>query len=1057
MAISAGAGQAIAEQTPVAILVATGPSFFIPDVFTLYSLLMSREFLPGNCTTPDNKELFIEADHGGGTAMALAKAACEGCVQLPHCTDQTEQIAIEIAKQNTHADSVIIGGADIPLKNARINLTKQSNLEKLREPALEFDIKNLPETFSPRQTLEVIRQAMRARQIRVEGRPPNHKDMLEAFLRDEEPLLKDIEADAASPIVEAGAAIILRHRAFGLTQHRKAKPLTNDELERSRAIFREFTLDAIALSALGVKPRFAQYHSPELYPRLIDKASASNILAPSIVRDLVRQYAIDPVSVLDQRFRASKSIRMSGGRKTAPAETKRYERELSQRHGNATAAVSSLRESFKKLSGDFPDIDPKVCAHIAYRHPGNPAAIAELYKYAYTECLAAYADDPFLTPHLISEIILRYPERGAEAVQEIRARAEYYQQIAENNQIRADTVFLGYAALATKSRLLNADELSERYRAQRTTRKSSRKYPLLTKRFAVRAAEIISDVHEYDRAMICASNLVRRGLCSIEQTKLVWSSSAEYLTDDEKCAVLAATGLDRIVDQAYDDQLMCDKLGVDSLTEIVDRVLVPRLLPVKEPRKNILAYVRYYRSNQPGGRGGKAAQERAGKLVNEYDLGGQQFKDLSPHSYEAFQGIILEIADIFSAKPPKKERIRSAVDEFFIDYSKIGRSARRLSMADLDYLGRYSESYPNVGKSILSYAALYDTIPLRFMRSIPNKQKIIKEYEGRVTLSRTDTTRIMTASPDILRQRLDNMVRLLEKYESSIWVFPSQVQRICARSSDPEPLIAKHANDSRELATAYSDLFDRDQIINMVINYKNPTKRIAQIAEKVIELERLYPDPEYSRYVFSVAATRDDPDGWLVRYKERYQDMSRQATPGATINTVKRLAATHVAPDAQRRAISLYNELRKYYEFDDYIESWMIDDVVRYSTARAMTKLGRLRYLLSRGVKLRHLSATADEATETKGLTLDYVVQQQSTEDTYIASQEQEVKRNEIQALLDHLTPMEQAAVLVAYDIDVPLPADLSDIHVMQEYGAHDTAQLASIVNATILPRIKGA
>lgn len=1016
---------------------------------------MSREFLPGNCTTPDNRELFLEADRGNTAAVALAKAACETCVQLRHCADQKEQIAIEIAKQGMDADSVVIGTIETPLDDS--SLAKLSPLERLREPALEFDIKNLPQTLSPRQTLDAIRQALRARQIRVEGRPPNHKDMLEAHLR-EEPLLDDIETNTLDAVIEAGATIILRHRAFSLSQHHKAKLLTDAELERSRAIFREFTLDSISLSALGAKPRFAQYHDPDLYPRLIDEATKSNILTPAIARDLVRQYAIDPVGVLDQRYRASKSVKKSGEHKAAPPETKRYERELSQRHGDAQNAVKTLRSNFEQLAEQFPDIDRRACAAIAFYHPEDPFAAAARYADIYPECLTMATGSPFLTPYVISEIVLKNPTRGIEAMREIDDKAYTYYIATEDERIRSDPVFLGYTAWTVK-RELTPEELTKRYTARRVTHKSSAKHPLLTKPAAVRIAEAIPEKEQRERAMLHASNLIRRELLVVTNDTLQWAPGADYLTPTEKQAVLAVLGLDVVLDNCtYDQQVLCDALSVDNLDDIVNRVLVPQILPVEKPRENLLEHARYRKANRLDSTTWVRQQQVAERLRHDHDFSEDQYLSQASYVHSAFKSFVVQIVDAFPDKLPRISAIQSATDDFFIDFKKLHNMAMHLGAEDQEALKRYVGEIPDFSDLIFTYAARCDhSIPLRFIRTLPEKQQILAEYHDRLSLTKTSKLRLVTATPDKMRWRLDEIVRLTEQYEADPWITKAQVHAICSDARDPASKVAAFIKASREIAFAYPDFFDRDDVGSFVIRRRNPVEKAAAVVQEAAKLEERYTGPEFNHYVFRIAATQKEPDQWLEQYKKRYHTANDIASPRTDKDTLKRLAALNHIPGTLVGAIRIYNALLDEFQCDDNVEPWMISNALRYTAAGCRARIYRMRFLRASGITLRRFSTDRDELAEANSntMSLDAVLQQPSSEDAYIESQDQHEKQAEILTLLSKLTPIEQAAVLIAYNIDMPLPAGLSDEQVLQRYEVESPDELVSIVNFAIIPKIK--
>lgn len=238
-----------------------------------------RHFIPGDCATGPNKQVFAELDQGVQTPqlLALGQEACRSCLQLPDCQRQRELIAEELGNRNITRQTVVAAEMiEIPAPEVDKDTPR-------RDPSLTFNLK-YPLT-EPRHILEIIRQGLRSRQLSSKiGKSKQHEELsahLEAKLRDNYELSTDEVTSWAST---AAHLAIKYHRAahsdppaddpyapFTRKEKRAFAAMQKTKLFReATAIQSVFVEDALTLRDVGFKrpETLARTHNPEFYHRL---------------------------------------------------------------------------------------------------------------------------------------------------------------------------------------------------------------------------------------------------------------------------------------------------------------------------------------------------------------------------------------------------------------------------------------------------------------------------------------------------------------------------------------------------------------------------------------------------------------------------------------------------------------------------------------------------------------------------------------------------------------------------------------------------------------------
>ena len=267
-----------------------------------------REFIPGPCAYQPDVTPAFEAIQNGQSDMAiesLARAACGGCIQREFCGDQRQEIAAELAKQNT-VDRVMLAGEIIDMRQANEAVAMLSDFEKLRDPMLTFDIARLPNTATPAQRLDFVRQALRTRQISMKGSAPPFLEEYTSIAADRK-RHAGLKEETHSQIVSMGAKFVMRSRAFGLNRRQKIKPLSPEELATAHELFDTFYDDAADMAMASLPFRFAAYHRPAQYAAIIKDFPPGKI-TKSEVATFLRDYSADPISAISRYLESRKGI-----------------------------------------------------------------------------------------------------------------------------------------------------------------------------------------------------------------------------------------------------------------------------------------------------------------------------------------------------------------------------------------------------------------------------------------------------------------------------------------------------------------------------------------------------------------------------------------------------------------------------------------------------------------------------------------------------------------------------------------------------------------------------
>ena len=221
----------------------------------------TRIFIPvGACVEEPTAALFDNSE-----TFKEAAEACNGCIQLEHCTTQREAIGDAIALEGIKR--AVVGGQVLDLKKKRGSQLAQPYFEH-REPTFNFEFRPLP--TDGERGLWTLQQAYRSG--RLYGRKQQHPTMNVGQLfanivwdRDEHIYEKTMEDPAARDLITTLIlSAVARRKPWGEV-YPGAEKYADFEPDAYSEIVWQYAQQGAQLKRLGLPPARAAVHNPDFY------------------------------------------------------------------------------------------------------------------------------------------------------------------------------------------------------------------------------------------------------------------------------------------------------------------------------------------------------------------------------------------------------------------------------------------------------------------------------------------------------------------------------------------------------------------------------------------------------------------------------------------------------------------------------------------------------------------------------------------------------------------------------------------------------------------------
>lgn len=1025
--------------------------------------------MPGNCSVAPNSEAFTAIDQGSGTPELYDQAlsACRVCPQLDYCAGQRSEIAVEIIKEGAAAEQTVIGGEVGETGKARATYRSLTQFERLRDPTIRFDIKKTPRGYSSRQKLNAIRQALRAGQIRLSGGQPSEQRQLFLDHLQETPAAAALRDKEREEALTRGTQLLWRFRNFGIDRPSRV-PITKEDLAVGAAIFAEYTADVIALRGFSGALCFSQYHEPRLVGRLLSYVTKETGLTAGRAKDTIRLFPTDPITALQKAINARRTTQQAIGA-VVPPELQRYKASFS-RLNNAVeirGKYSTLEKNLAKLA-EQDDIAPTARAYIAHHYADNLEGAAAEYRQAHAALLQQYGTHPYFTPAIMRRLAAGNLNGAERAARTHIEQVEALKESARGFGLELPDAFARRTAAEGKI-MPQGETLLRRYlvyevkgRYDAVTDDVTIIQALLADGNAARFVAAYPERKTRTEALRAACNLAVRGLLEVRDGQYQWTAEAEYLTDDERRIVAITSDLYKIIDPSlsvsdYTAEAMANA------RQLVNTVLVPHLF--HNAPNDLLDQIRYTLHCHPKTRTGGLHSSESAALYSDLL---SRMPDISAEGKAVLASFTKLGVRMFPgqkthrpSRPIALEEYAKAAESLLASATVIGRAALLYDAKEFEQQMDHAPTLPKASGSIYARAA-GNSHPFRFLRRCERHAAYVatRECGQRIPkrimvdlLAKKDLASIVTT--------LDAIEDAEQRYDRNHWIGMHMVYRICliAPSRDPFAEINRLIAIAKKLAVKYENTMGQGYVVNLCSrNREDPEGHVAKVAAKMQELAANYAHPEsLNQHVLFVAASGSaDTKAWLAAYEERYAYARTFVGQGYDLETIKRLAANNVKPSALDKALTAYMGIHQRFAYDDYLEPWMIDDVIRWDIKSAARKIKNLRFLLSRGLAVRY------EKQDLFGRPLHETTMALTAPGADMALIEKETNiehQRQIAAHLAGLDTNERAAVLFVYGLPWLIEAsdtDNADPQVLySHFKVNNFDELNTLVTQKIIPKIK--
>ncbi len=1016
----------------------------------------------------------IENNRADAATESLARVACGGCMQRRYCQDQQDDIALQIAKRQT-VNTTMIAGEIVDMQIANDAARNLEPLEKLRDPDIKFDISGLPALATPLERLDFVRQAFRARQLRLEGRPPAN---LEAFTEIAERRTTDsgdLDEQTRATVIAVGAKMAMRYRSYNLTRDRANKPLSDVEVAAAVELFDAYYAEALVLVKAKIPSQGAVYHRPDFYSKLLKVPLPEKVLSKAVIERQIKRKVQDPIAALSERLARHRSVARHG----------RHLKELgvSKRAiiGEAPDPIEALKAatlSVRELREKYPEATD-VVGHFITSFPKDPEAALLAYFKAGPK-LAQQKDLAHIDAEYLDKIARQHPFRAVEVAHEASERIEQMLKIASEIGISFPLVRAKYYALykaPVTEQTVRAWANYDRARALLNGKN-------VQQWLGVRIVETTME-EDQEQVVTVANNLLARkllapkaGLEGLQGKELDWTDEAWYLTDSEKLAILYATNLAPVLGVNCDADALRAALGTDNLKKLVQQVLVPGLFP-PDP-KDILATIRYRKQN---------TFRTVVSVIPEHDS----------NRWDAILAYVrAEVDDEQAAYRLTKRFVNSLMVAYPTGtYSHLRNKLGTAAVIDravrpyVEYYKKTSQSFipsdyflakdPAWDKEVLSYVgdlsnlpsnipkeAGERSVPLSFIRRCQQNINYLNSRDDLSIFGAFDRSWLVQTDTKEMVSRITSILEATQRHRTDLWATASIIKLAAHnfRRDDLESTIQSKTKIARDLYARFGTRIEKIKCARLAFSRKDPYRYLESVIERMDEILITYQETVYmTDYVALQLATYHksrSTDMEVAAYAERYQYaqdiLDRHRLPG-TQEVVARLAISRTNRRSVEAAAHAYVRISEEYTAMPEIEQWMVDTAfLQPNTALAV------RYLVSLRHKLRH-APSLDQPVSERSVLGDIVgTSNRSVEDEYFADDGNTYdlqKRTLILSKLHDLDVVDQAAVLAVFDLHDLMDRDMllqkmDDTDTLcQKLGIKDAAALAIYVQAKVLPKLR--
>ncbi len=948
--------------------------------------------------------------------LEVAKAACQSCVQLPHCTEQRQEIVTEIKGQAT-GSVVVAAEVAQPTKQRR-----PSHI--LGDTRFIFDLSKVPE--EPRHKLEIIRQAFRTNQLSIpKGKRPYLYEELSAHLDDVlTPRARElaIPPDDAQKITAFTASAILKYRAFGLKPGQDGRwypDLKEEELQDAIGVHEVVTDDFLAISDAGFKDPalLLRSHKPAFYTAMLRRfVQQDGPLSVGVLRDIFRKNVWDPRSLVEK----------------------------------LTRQVDALRR-------DNPEVSTAVLVRLVQRYHSDIGSALELFYKNMAELRERYGEYPYFTTSELERLASHNPKNAMAAAELYLQRLEGRRAMVANASGRVQ--LRAVAGLSEEP----TDETLERMAKQAALNKYElgvelpHVKPWMRKRLIeLYDLETIKNAARYTDLFLGRGYLVAGdGL----QESLYFGEGLDALRQEEREAILAAFKLDRLVlGREVDREKLQAAFGTPDLERYVDELLPYVRLPKKLRTKSdaepqaLLYMVRHWRRDN--------STRHAGNEVAERWTFVQDAAEVLIESLVA-EGVLIEEDHRRRGIIQLVDGLKRAAPELW-NRSKEWREARLLEaarayLADLEKMKTFGFSQPY--RAALSFSATYCDQFMRQDGSVGrltrNSLKKLLQYTERrsqplfalrqyqaLVAEMTPRFRVLGVAPGYCRSaclsyllepsKIEGLLQTYEytarKFATNVHVGRLALNRFCftTRASDPAASIKRWLADVGGVPSHYKQKLGIATVKRVALS-KSGRRLTEALDGRLQDYEEL--TAEYRGTHLAVddeiikrAVNHPKPEAWIKAYIERWDDVnSKIDVADITSEVLRRLIATYVKDPLN--GVQRYRALCERYEDDEYIERWMIDEAVVWDMTQAEISLRQARRaIIKNTLRLDEDSRWSDGSVRSWH---ESIPGSETIESILLP--EESSHQNQIASLFRSASDAEKAAVAVAYDLPWMIPENMRD------------------------------
>lgn len=295
----------------------------------------------GNCVPDgDNTAVsttFAEIDAGRSDErlLVLAQNACQMCVQINHCTVQTDHIATELWQRG--AGIVIAGGTKVTLSH------KERPVDEDR-PILRFNLSAIPE--DPADAVAIIRQAFRAGQFNATGPTPKGvRQAQQAYLG----RLEQTDAGLHTRLSTMEKSELDSCMKFVLTALFQQKDFVNYAAGQDHYV--------------GAARESTRYHSKYINPEKDDPIIGIFLQDALAIRDM----QLSQIASKAAHFEPGYYAELIKKYKTDDITLKEFDTKVIHARINPVQAIVKHQATVGRIHGEQPDISPAAAREAARR------------------------------------------------------------------------------------------------------------------------------------------------------------------------------------------------------------------------------------------------------------------------------------------------------------------------------------------------------------------------------------------------------------------------------------------------------------------------------------------------------------------------------------------------------------------------------------------------------------------------------------------------------------------------------------------------------------------